>query len=611
MNNRGLNLAIMTALLAVTIWAYWGVRSSPFHFDDVLFLQSPQVTSPGDPWYLLKPSQSRQLTYLSFYGNYRLCGTNPAGYHLINLSLHCLNVIGVYIFALLLFRLKPTPEPATFSRWLPVASAGIFALHPIQSEAVNYIYQRSVLLATLFSLAAIVTFLLFAGGKRSTASGLLAAAFTVLACLSKETALALPLLLAALAWICSPGAAGPRQVLHRMRYLLPPLLLLMLTGSAWVLFSLYQKGDRTVGLGLARQSLHYMGSQVQVIATYIRMLFWPGGLVIDHAFQPAPPLSMYALLCWILLSTLLVAFLMIRRINPQVSFLGLAFFILLIPNSSIIPSADLMFEHRLYLPMIAGSILLAWLLFRVCHFFVRRDTAREATSLVLLTLVLAASASAAKQRTFVWGDNIRLWSDAVAKVPLNARAHYNLGVAYLVTDRRKARQEFERTIALQPKHAAALYNLGWLEQAGGNLDAARRLYHMAIQADDGYWQAHFNLANVGVLQGRFTEAIREYNQAIRLHTELWQAFQSLASVQIQVGDTGAALETLQKLIQHQPDMLEARYLRAYALIKESRTGEAETEIGFIISRDKKGEYAQAVRELRQFLTPASGTNGPH
>ncbi len=590
---------LLAFLLAVTVWTYWGVRRDPYHFDDALFLQNPQVASPGDPWSLLKPSQSRQLTYLSFYLNYRLCGTRPAGYHIFDLFLHCLNLLGVYFFTLLVCSLSPGTGSARLERCIPLLAAAIFALHPVQSEAVNYVYQRSTLLATFFSLAALITFLLAVRSEKPLTWGLLSAALVVPASLSKETALVLPAAMLLLTWTCSSVRKERKPVL---RPLLLSLLVYMFSGAAWVLYNLYQRGEQTVGLALVRQSFSYLAAQAQVMAAYLKLIFWPAGLVIDHAFKPAPLFSAWSLCCWILIVGLLAILVSIRRARPEVAFWGLAFFVLLAPSSSIIPSADLMFEHRLYLPMAAGSALLAWLLVGLCCVIVKRERARAAALLIVAGVALTACSLAARERTYVWGNNIRLWTDAVAKVPDNARAHYNLGVAWLGVDREAARREFLETLALQPVNAPALYNLGWLEQGAGRLDAARDYYEQAIRADPREWQAHLNLANLGVLQGRTAEAVKEYRAAIELRKDIWPAYESLASLQIRTGDPEGALKTLDELIPAQPDRLEARYLKAYALALTKRRAEAEAEIGALSARDPTGAYAGKIRRLKTYLS---------
>ena len=199
-------------LLALTLWAYWGCLKNPFHFDDSLFLQSPQVTEPGDPLHFLKPSQSRQLFYLSLFMNYRLGGRNPGGYHLFNLILHLANALGIYLLARLLCRRKSDLSDSMVRRWLPFAAAGIFALHPIQSQAVNYVYQRSTLLAAFFTIAAICAFVWSEQTRRRGLFLLLAGIFFILAAASKESALILPLVLADLLLVLRKRTRAPPVV---------------------------------------------------------------------------------------------------------------------------------------------------------------------------------------------------------------------------------------------------------------------------------------------------------------------------------------------------------------------------------------------------------------
>src|SRR5436309_10385722 len=89
----------LLALLALTSWVYWGSLAHPFHFDDALFLQSAQVTEAADVWVILIPAQGRQITYLTFFLNYRLGGTDPRGYHLVTVLLHVANVSAVFFLS--------------------------------------------------------------------------------------------------------------------------------------------------------------------------------------------------------------------------------------------------------------------------------------------------------------------------------------------------------------------------------------------------------------------------------------------------------------------------------------------------------------------------------
>src|SRR5205809_847666 len=132
----------LLALLALTSWVYWGSLAHPFHFDDTLFLQSAQVTEATNVWGILDPAQGRQITYLTFFLNYRLGGTDPSGYHLVNLLLHLANVAAVFFLSGILAQ-EPQNGGEAFNRWLPLAAAGVVALPPFPSGTAKYMAQRS------------------------------------------------------------------------------------------------------------------------------------------------------------------------------------------------------------------------------------------------------------------------------------------------------------------------------------------------------------------------------------------------------------------------------------------------------------------------------------
>jgi protein O-mannosyl-transferase len=591
--------AEIALLLVLTLWAYWGCLKNPFHFDDALFLASPQVTEPGDPLFLLKPSQSRQLTYLSLFMNYRLGGRNPGGYHLFNLIVHLANALCIYLLVRLLCAGKSDLSNAMIRRWLPLTAAGIFALHPIQSQTVNYIYQRSTLLAAFFTIAAMSAFLWSERARRRGRFLLLAGLLFILAAASKESALVLPLVLLTYSW-CYQKEPKPLRSSPVRRFLVA-LGAISLGGAAYILYNLYSIGDRTLGL-LQSGPLRYLTSQVTVIVTYLRLVLWPTGLSVDHDFMAVSPRSSYFWFCALLLITVLAVAVRLRTWSPSTSFLVLAFFLFLAPTSSFVPSADLMFEHRLYLPMITGSIVLALALIAVVGSILKTSRWREAALAICALFLLVGYAAASKKRTFLWGDNVRLWTDALMKAPGKARVRYNLGVSYLAVDRGRARSEFLKTLELRPDHAAAMYNLGWLEQTEGRFESARRYYRAALKVDPSNWQAHHNLGNLAILDGNLAEAMAEFRETIGLKPEYWPARTAVATLQLQQKDYGSARVLLENLKSELPDILEIRYLLSYALVGDKRFAEAEEELRLLASNDRDGRYKGRIEELRRVMT---------
>src|SRR5262249_45082478 len=152
------------------------------------------------------------------------------------------------------------------------------------------------------------------------------------------------------------------------------------------------------------------------VYTYLRLLVFPYPQSLEYEFQNAGGILTVA---GILL--MLAAAWRWRILSV------LAFFILLAPTSSIIPSADVAFEHRLYLPMLAFSLLLAFLLSKAPQ----RTWIAAAILLVLSFVTL--------RRAAVWSTDIALWEDTAQRAPGKARVWFNLGGAYLGSDPEKAR----------------------------------------------------------------------------------------------------------------------------------------------------------------------------
>jgi tetratricopeptide (TPR) repeat protein len=588
-------------LIGLTLWTFWGCLANPFHFDDELILHSPQVTHPGDPISLVQWSQLRQLTYLSFFLNYYLGGTEPSGYHLFNLLIHIANVLGMYVLAWLLIR---RDEHSNFeSRVLPFAAASIFALHPIQSEAVNYVYQRSAPLAAFFVIGALCAFLWAQRFRDFHPVGWLVVPFFVLALAGKESALILPLVLVAYLWVHARDGLAFKTSLRRIRWLLISLGIMMLAGGGWALYFLLRQGERTAGLGVTKITpFEYLTSQIHVIVAYLRLVIWPAGLSADHDVPLVSWSSPSTWLSLLLLAGLLAFAFWLRKRAPMASFLILGFFIFLAPTSSLVPSADLMFEHRLYLPMIAASALLALGFLYLTRLLVKSPRKQEFAALALVGLVVAGYSLASKERTFIWGSNTRLWKDAVAKAPGKARAHYNLAVSYLKSDRDKARREFIAAQELRPGHAPTLYNLGWIEQTRAAYDSARTYYRLTLQADPTHWEAHHNLGNIEVLRGCFQEAMIDFSHAARLRGDYWPAYLSLGTLQLQQEQVREARATFEILKVLRPDLLEGRYLLACALIEDGSFPLAEAELRFISSKDLDGNYKERIEELRHRIS---------
>ena len=230
-----------------------------------------------------------------------------------------------------------------------------------------------------------------------------------------------------------------------------PPLQFMIVGVALLaalsLGLLLYSNEKTVGLGATDQvsPLQYFLTQTRVFYTYLRLLVFPLPQSLEYEF---PELGgVFAVLG---IAIILAAAWRFRNSIPGLCLL--AFFVLLVPTSSIIPSADAAFEHRLYLPMLAFALLTAFLISRIPQ--------RTWIGLTLITILGILTI----RRGTVWSSDIALWEDTVKHAPGKARVWFNLGGAYLSIQPEKARAAFLRALEIQPHFPEAYYDLGVIEQ---------------------------------------------------------------------------------------------------------------------------------------------------
>jgi protein O-mannosyl-transferase len=293
-------------LLYTLIIAAWSnTLFAPFVFDDDHFIyQNPSVNFKT-PVHVLQP---RPLTVTTFRVNYWLGGTEPFGYHAVNLGLHLLNVSLVLCFL--------TPYLGSFA----FAAAGIFGLHPLQSEAVTYVSARTDLLMTMMVLMALLA------SRWRWWAGI---PFCLLAILAKESGvIALPLVIL-FAWM---------EQRIRARSAVVVLILALLLGGV-----LYHQANFTPS---GRPFLTHALIQNAQLWSYLMMLVYPVGLSIDHDPEMIPA----GLVCVALGCSGLVFWFS----SPPYSQWLFWVFLTLLPRF-LVNIPEYLAEHHLYLPFVGIS----------------------------------------------------------------------------------------------------------------------------------------------------------------------------------------------------------------------------------------------------------------
>ncbi|MBI5890035.1 MAG: tetratricopeptide repeat protein [Nitrosomonadales bacterium] len=439
--------------LALAVCAgYANVLGTPFQFDDYNVIVNEEQVHSWANWFAALDSGIRPLLKFSYTLNWTL-GTGVAGFHVTNLLIHLANAYLVYCLA----------QAFTQQQWLrdslrpvPLFTALLFAVHPVHTEAVSYICGRSASLMALFYLAALLSYVI--GRSRDNRFYIYVATplLFVLALAVKETAMTFPLAL--LLW--ELGCGGRWNTAFK-----PQWPVWAVSGIAVLFFifsnSYFAQMQRSAEFNSLTGNL---ATHLYGFAWLLRQWALPLWLNID---PDLPLLTNFTGALWPLMLFLALFALMLAcwRRRPWLGF-ALAWAMLqLIPLYLFLPRLDIANERQMYLAgwplLLALSIELAlWL----------NDRAfRLIAAAVLLTLV-----SLTVLRNQVYASEISLWQDTVQKSPHKARAHNNLGHAYLLAQRpQDARSEFSTALQLDPRLFQARHNLyradDEMEMAGGAL----------------------------------------------------------------------------------------------------------------------------------------------
>ncbi len=514
-------LLLAGLLVVVTVGVYWPGMQAGFYFDDLNNI----VEVAALHWDRFSLDAVRQvfegallperlLSNLTFALNHLAGGLDPAGYHWTNLVIHLL-VGAALVWVALLFSGVGRADPGSVE-WrlcLAILATALFLLHPLNIQAVTYVVQRMTSLATLFTLLSFGCYLRarLYSGSRPLPWFVLSAVSFLLALGNKEIALALPLVLLLFELSFYPACWRERVALAIRRVGVVRLSLWGLFLVALLAIGLYQL---YYGSHLIRWSEPFPGrtftgmervlTEARVQFFYLSLLLWPAPsrLNLEHDFLLSTSLfqpwtTALAVAGWLLI---VVAVAWLCRRAPRYGFPLAGYLAFHLLESGPI-NLELVFEHRMYLPMAFLVLLATNLLVDI----VRRD---RWPVLLLLPLLLVPLSVASYQRNQVWSDPLRFLRDCATKSPNKFRPWYNLGtelgMAGLFSE---AEPVLRHALKLKPGHSLAHNQLGNVYLMMGRPAAALRQYRYAVEADPQNFEALFNLATQYYIRGMRVQAV--------------------------------------------------------------------------------------------------------
>jgi tetratricopeptide (TPR) repeat protein len=482
----------------------------PWYFDDF-----PNIVK--NP--LISDLAGRLRNIISFRGvgtatfslNYHFHALSLPGYHLVNIFIHLAASVTVFSILKRLF---------TDSLAFPFLGGLIFALHPIQTQAVTYVVQRYASLAGLFLFLSFYCFIkareAIANNRffslRHTLFYTLMLIFGAAAVLTKENTIVLPLLII----LYDRYFIKESSWCKLSPYVMPFVVGGALFGLSQLLLPYLGGGHSiralTATAGVFKEPdispLFYFVTQFTVLWKYIRLLFLPYGQTLDYSLPLTTELfalkNMIAGLGLLLLA--LAAFWGRNRFRLA-SFGIFWFFCTLAVESSFIP-LDTMFEHRLYIPMFGFVLVVLEIASRI------PDKRFSVAGLALLAFILAGLAW---QRNNLWGNPIAFTEDNIRKAPQNNRAYISLSKYYLNAGRLDdAQRVLIKYIESDQFNHVAYSNMGIIYYRQGKLALATDMFKKAIGIDPKYEEAYATLGLIYNDLRRWKEGEMNLRKALEL-----------------------------------------------------------------------------------------------
>ena len=576
-------------IIAVGILDYSNTFNSPFQWDENDFLvQNPIVKNlkyfwepskakAGDPvfYFFLR---TRYMAYLTFAINYKLHGFNVLGYHILNLTIHLLNALLVYFLILLTFE-TPFLNGSSLkksSNLIALFSALIFVSHPLQTEAVTYIYQRLASLVTFFYLFSIVFYIRWRlclynqniSYLKSTPYFILSLLSTFFAMKTKENALTLPVIISIYEFFFFSGRIKIRILRLIPWFLLMTIIPLTMIGtdrSMGEVFKLIRDPFLYVQAEFSRETQLF--TQLRVLLTYVRLLFLPIHQNLDydyplyHSFF-IPQVFLSFLFHLSVLGLALYLFYRSRSAAPDLRLIAfgiLWFYVTLAIESSIISIVIVIFEYRVYLPSVGWVMAITTSVWIALEKLKPRFPGLEKKAILCFALIVILFSVLTYTRNEVWKDEIKMWQDVVTKSPNKPRGHFKLGLFLGKRGRfDEAIREFQTALKLEPNQARVHNNLALIYAAQGKLDDAIKEYQIALTIDPKDVVVHYNLGVLFAGIQRLEDAVREFDIALKLSPLDANAHNSLGVVLARQGRLDEAIKEFETALEIEPDHINAR-----------------------------------------------------
>jgi protein O-mannosyl-transferase len=540
------------------------------------------------------PTSARPLVNLSLALNYAAGAAQPAGYRCVNVALHFLCAMLLWAIVRRTLRLNYfNGEFDAVADWLAAAVALVWAVHPLASETVVYITQRTELMMALFYLAALYCSLRY-WAALSPARRRAWLVTAILACaagmLCKEVMVSAPLVV-----LLFERTFVARSLSGALRRSWP--LYMGLVGT-WVLLVLLNMGSPhsdAAGFGQNVSLLAWWFTQAKVFLIYLKLALVPWPLAIHYELDYLTLGNTWPYL--LIVSVLGMITLVLLWQNRPAGFLLTCVFVILSPTSIVPIITEIAAERRMYLPLTALVVLAVFGGLTLARELRRRvgrneDSALNARAawlwiglpIVIVAMVFGAVTSS---RAYVYNNPLKLWLNLVELQPNNALARCNVGAELQRIGRTQDAVPWHRqAVQMKPDYAQFRYLLGLVLLRTNQPEEAIAEFREAARLLPSVAEYQSNLG-VGLFSaGLYKESIPLFRKALKLDPRMWRAHDNLGMALYGSGDLPGAIENYQAALEINPRALDvySHLAEAYARNKQAAAAIAAAQKALEIAR---------------------------
>lgn len=639
MSKTKFNIILTVIIVVWVVGVYCNSLNNAFQFDDELVIVHNQsiksVFGKNDGAGTFRP-----LLYFTLAMNYYFSGLDVYSYHITNLMIHIAVSILVFIvinkIVVRLQSYKDIKESGAKLNLLPFFAALLFAIHPINSQTVNYISARSSSLCVMFYIAALLLFIKYKECALSKSILYFMGSFLsfILALCSREMAIIFPMLVLFYDFVfyrtneninCEPNEEKTiSSLIGKYRLYHIPYWLVLIAG--------------VIKVGVPKLVVPFTTNLIMACKSYLyylELLFLPVKLSIVHFFPVTGSFgSSYAIFAMIVMLVLIAGMAFMFKRGKIVSFCIFLYFIALLPTSSVVlanPGAvtTMIGEHRIYGSAIGFCTIVVLLIIymsQICGLTIK--TKKDVTTTnskilglsitrlniiqcVLIVPLLILCSYLTVKRNLDWRDSITLWSAAAEKHPESFKAYYNLGVSYTQKQLwNTSIFSYIKALKINNNDPETHNNLGIAYKETGQLDRAITEFNKAINLNNNYVDAHFNLAETYRNRGLVEKAIHEYVISLQLKPDNAIACYNLGVFYMELRGVDDALFMFNKVLEilninsfENLEMRGQQYSYINEKIQENMLTlkiESLNNLGNLFI--KKGEIDQAIKSYNAAIT---------